>query len=80
MLTTRGSLHHFPETVLFVPYSGGQRVLTVHADFDALGNRGGHPVGGDAQIGAHVQARDAGDLQRVALPLVHCEKDDVGQR
>lgn len=46
-------------------------VLTVHADFDALGNRGWNPIGGDAQIGAHVQSGNASYLESVALPFVH---------
>lgn len=34
----------------------GFALLTVYAKRDALGNRWGHPVGGDAQIGAHLVA------------------------
>lgn len=48
------------------------RILTVHADLDALGDAGRHPVRGDAQIGAHVHARYLANVQRLALPLDNC--------
>lgn len=57
--------------ILFPPLAS---ILTVNADFDALGNRWGHPVGCNAKIGAHVQSWDTGYLQSVALPLVHCNR------
>ena len=50
---------------------GSPWVLTVHTDFDPLGYTGRDSVGGDAQIGPHVQARDARQFQRLTFPLEH---------
>ena len=45
--------------------------LTVHVQHDPLGHGRGDPVGGDAQVRAHVRASQAGQGQLGAFNLVH---------
>lgn len=47
-------------------------VLTVHADFDPFADRRWYRVGGDAEIGAHIQATDPMQFQRGFHPFAHC--------
>jgi hypothetical protein len=47
------------------------RVLTVNADFDPLADSGWNSVGGDAQVGAHVEATDARQIQHFTFVFDH---------
>lgn len=49
--------------------SDGDQVLTVDADFNPFADARWNVVLRDAQIGAHVQARDARYLQHVGVPF-----------
>jgi hypothetical protein len=51
-----------------------QLVLTVDADFDSLADSGRDAVGGDTQVGAHIEATNAGQFKHLALPLRHCKE------
>ena len=51
-----------------------QLVLTVDAHFDSLADCGRDAVGGDTQVGAHIEATNAGQLKDFTFPLRHCEK------
>jgi hypothetical protein len=51
-----------------------QLVLTVDADFYSLADSGRDAVGGDTQVGAHIEATNAGQLKHLTLPLRHCKE------
>jgi hypothetical protein len=55
-------------------------VLTVDADFDSLADGGRDAVGGDTQVGAHIEATDAGQLQHFPLPFRHCKESSDNVR
>lgn len=48
-------------------------ILTLHIQYDALGHRRGHSVGGNAQIGAHLIAAHFGQRQHIAIVDKHCK-------
>jgi hypothetical protein len=57
-----------------------QMVLTVDADFDSLADSGRDAVGGDAQVGAHIEATNAGQLEYLTLPFGHCEESSDNEK
>jgi hypothetical protein len=51
-----------------------QLVLTVNADFDSLADGGRDAIGGDTQVGAHIETTNASQLKHLTLPLRHCNE------
>lgn len=47
-------------------------VLTLDVEDDSLGDGGRHAVGGDTQVGAHLGAADARQVELVAVVHVGC--------
>jgi hypothetical protein len=43
------------------------QVLTLHSEMDPLADRGRYPIGGDAQVSAHVQSTDPADVENLAI-------------
>jgi hypothetical protein len=50
-------------------------VLTVNAHFDSLADCGRNAVGGDTQVGAHIETTDAAEFKNLSFPLRHCENE-----
>jgi hypothetical protein len=49
-------------------------VLTVNADFDSLADGGRDAVGGNTQVGAHIETTNASQFKHLAFPLGHCNE------